>query len=106
MPGHRLRPARRSNRLRASLPRRHKPKDALEDRRGVVEQSSAGMTARELEKAVHVPNLKPLLSRLASQAQVQRAEIGGSLVYLVVESARGQQQSQGCPLLFRGRGLW
>lgn len=62
---------------------------------GLVEQSPAGMTASELEKALHVPNLKPLLTRLAGQAQMQRAEIGGSLVYLAVEFARGQQQFQG-----------
>ncbi|HEX9892870.1 MAG TPA: hypothetical protein VGA78_03055, partial [Gemmatimonadales bacterium] len=62
---------------------------------GLVEQSPAGMTASELEKALQVPNLKPLLTRLAGQAQVQRVGVGGSLVYLAVESARGQQQFQG-----------
>jgi hypothetical protein len=62
---------------------------------GLVEQSPAGMTASELETALHVPNLKPLLTRLADQAQVQRAEAGGSRVYLAVASARGQQQLQG-----------
>ncbi len=62
---------------------------------GLVEQSPAGMTASELEKTLHVPNLKPLLTRLAGQAQLQRAGIGGSLVYLAVQAARGQQQFQG-----------
>jgi hypothetical protein len=47
-------------------------------------------TASELEKALQVPNLKPLLTRLARQAQVQRVEVGGSLVYVAVEPARGQ----------------
>jgi hypothetical protein len=61
---------------------------------GLVEQSPAGMTASELAQALHVLNLRPLLTRLADQAQVQRTEIGGSRVYVAVESARGQQQSQ------------
>jgi len=44
---------------------------------GLVEQSPAGMTASELEKALHVPNLKPLLTRLAGQAQGEHCSFVG-----------------------------
>jgi len=52
------------------------------------------MTARELEKLLHVPNLKPTLTRLTRQRHLQRAKIAGAFVYLACQSPRHQQQLQ------------
>jgi hypothetical protein len=62
--------------------------------RGQIELSAAGMTARELEELLHVPNVKPTLTYLARQGRLQRAKIAGALVCFVAEPSRRQQQLQ------------
>jgi hypothetical protein len=59
-----------------------------------VELSAAGMTARELQRLLHVPNLKPALTRLTRQRQLQRTKIAGAFVYLAPQRDRHQQQLQ------------
>ena len=61
---------------------------------GQIELSAAGMTARELEELLHVPNVKPTLTHLIGQGRLQRAKIEGALVYFGGEPSRYQQQLQ------------
>jgi hypothetical protein len=56
--------------------------------------SFAGMTARELEELLHVPNVKPTLTHLTRQGRLQRTKIAGALVYFAGEPSRHQQQLQ------------
>ena len=50
---------------------------------GQIELSAAGMTARQLEKILHISNLKPTLTHLTRQGRLQRTKIAGALVYFV-----------------------
>jgi hypothetical protein len=59
-----------------------------------IELSALGMTARELEKLLHVPNVKPTLTHLMGEGRLQRAKIGGAMVYFANEPSRQQQQLQ------------
>jgi hypothetical protein len=61
---------------------------------GQIELSSSGMTARELEELLHVPNVKPTLTHLIHQSRLRRAKIARAMVYFVDERARYQQQLQ------------
>ena len=62
---------------------------------GQIELSTAGMTARELEEVLHIPNIKPTLTHLMScQDRLQRVKIAGALVYFAGEEARYRQQLQ------------
>jgi len=61
---------------------------------GQIELSSAGRTARELEGLLHVPNVKPALTRLIQQRRLRRAKVAGEMVYFVGQRAPCQQQLQ------------
>ena len=69
---------------------------------GLVEDSSAGMTAQELQQLLHVENLKPALTRLSQQQRLTRQEIEGRFVYFPHRKSlqrkqhkqRSQQQQQ------------
>lgn len=59
---------------------------------GLIEEASAGRTARELEEILHLANVKPALSRLIGQGRLQRVKIGGAMVYLARRRPRRQRQ--------------
>jgi hypothetical protein len=59
---------------------------------GSVEQSSGGMTAREVEQRLLVRNAKPLLTDLVSKGWLWREGVAGSFVYASVEPSRHEQQ--------------
>ena len=58
----------------------------------VIEQSAAGMTARELGELLHVRNAKPLLVELAHKQRLGRETRDRSFVYLASEPSRQGQQ--------------
>jgi hypothetical protein len=58
----------------------------------LVEHSPAGMTAQELEALLHVPNVKPTLTKLASEGRLERAKIGDAFSYFARDRGRHQQQ--------------
>ena len=53
------------------------------------------MTARELEELLHVPNLKPTLTRLVRQSRVERAKIAGRSGVLRLPVAAAATRSGG-----------
>jgi len=59
---------------------------------GIVEQSLQGMTAQELEVLLHVPNVKPLLSKLIHNGRLKREPLKGSFVYLPTDTDKYEQQ--------------
>jgi hypothetical protein len=61
---------------------------------GQIERSTAGMTARELEKLLHVPNVKPTLTHLTGEGRLQRAKIAGTMVYFAAEPSQQREQLQ------------
>lgn len=58
----------------------------------VVEHSSGGMTAQEVEELLHVRNAKPLLTGLVLNGRLRRKAVERSFVYLAVEQSRHEQQ--------------
>jgi hypothetical protein len=60
----------------------------------LIEQGPAGMTARELAALLHVPNVKPTLSKLAHQGRLGRERIAGAFVYLAVDQTRRREQTE------------
>jgi hypothetical protein len=60
----------------------------------LIECSSGGMTARELEELLHVRNVKPLLTQLTLKQRLWREALGGAFVYLAVEQRQHDQQLQ------------
>jgi hypothetical protein len=61
---------------------------------GLIEQSSGGRTARELQDMLHLTNVKPALTRLIGQGRVAREKLGGALVYFSRQPAQREQQFQ------------
>jgi hypothetical protein len=59
---------------------------------GIVEQSSQGMTAQELEDLLHVPNVKPLLPKLINNGELRRESLNGAFVYLPAAQKNYEQQ--------------
>jgi len=64
----------------------------VETVKGLVDQSEAGLTARELQSLVHVECKRPLLA-LYRGKRLGREQWSGVHVYLSVESAQGRRQS-------------
>ena len=61
---------------------------------GVIEDSTAGMTAEQLQQLLQLKNVKPTLTRLTQQNRLT-PRISGRLVYFPVpEAARRKQQQQ------------
>lgn len=58
----------------------------------VVEHSSSGMIAQEVEELLHVRNAKPLLTDLVLNGRLWREVADRSFVYLAVEQSRHEQQ--------------
>jgi len=59
---------------------------------GVVERSSNGMTAEEVEGLLNVRNAKPLLADLVFKGQLWRQAINRSFVYLGAKQGLHEQQ--------------
>lgn len=58
----------------------------------LVEHSPTGRTAQELQTLLHVPNLKPILTRLICQGRLERTKLAGAFAYFAQEPAKYQQQ--------------
>ena len=63
----------------------------LETSRRFVERAPAGYSAKELDNAVHVQTRQTLLALLHRQA-IEREKIGGTFIYLALESTQRQRQ--------------
>ena len=62
---------------------------------GLIEDSSAGMTAEQLQQLLQLKNVKPSLTRLIQEKRLTREKISGRFVYFPVpEAARRKQQQQ------------
>ena len=62
---------------------------------GVIEDSSAGMTAEQLRQLLQVEHVEPTLTRLIHENRLTRERISGRLVYFPVpEATRRKQQQQ------------
>ena len=62
---------------------------------GLVQVSSAGLTAEQLQQTLKVRNLKPLLTRLMEKKSLARERIAGRFVYFPLQKKpRAKQQSQ------------
>jgi len=61
----------------------------------LVEHSSAGLTARQLQELLHIENLKPILTRLMQRKSLTRERINASFVYFAPHrTARSWQHQQ------------
>src|SRR5665213_1736272 len=61
----------------------------------LVEHSSAGLTARQLQELLHIENLKPILTRLMQRKSLTRERINASFVYFAPHrTARSGQHQQ------------
>jgi len=70
---------------------------------GVIEDSSAGLTAGQLQQLLQLKNVKPTLTRLIQANRLTREKISGQLVYFPVpEAARRKQQQQRRTEMARG----
>jgi len=62
---------------------------------GLVQESSAGLTANQLQQLLYLKNVKPHLTRLIQKQQIQRHKIDACFVYFAVsDSVREKQQQQ------------
>lgn len=62
---------------------------------GLVQASSTGLTAEQLQQLLEVKNVKPVLTRLIEQKSLTRERIGGRFVYFPLQQdTRAQQQKQ------------
>jgi hypothetical protein len=61
---------------------------------GLVEQSSAGLTAEQMQHLLHLKNVKPNLTRLIAQRALTRERVAGRFVYFSPARAAGTQQRQ------------
>ena len=62
---------------------------------GLVQESSAGLTADDLQQRLHVKNVKPTLTRLIHNESLTREKSGGRFVYFSgPQTSRGRQQKQ------------
>jgi len=61
---------------------------------GLVEQSSAGLTAEQMQQLLHLKNVKPSLTRLIAQGALTREKNAGRFVYFAPARAAGTQQRQ------------
>jgi hypothetical protein len=62
---------------------------------GLVQGSSSGLTAEQLQQLLKVRNVKPLLSRLIDRKSLTRERIGGRFVYFSLQqNARTKQHQQ------------
>jgi len=61
----------------------------------LVEHSSAGLTAQQLQQLLHIENLKPILTRLMQRKSLTRERIKACFVYFAPQStARSGQHQQ------------
>ena len=58
----------------------------------VVEHSSGGMTAKEVEELLYIRNVKPLLTDLVLEGRLWREALDRFFVYMAVEQGLHQQQ--------------
>ena len=62
---------------------------------GLVQESSAGLTAEQLQQLLKVKNVKPMLTRLIENESLTREKIDGPFVYFPrQQTSRGRQQKQ------------
>jgi hypothetical protein len=62
---------------------------------GLIEDSSAGMTAEQLQQLLQVKHVEPTLTRMIHENRLTRERMSGRLVYFPVpESTRRKQQQQ------------
>jgi hypothetical protein len=60
----------------------------------LVENSTSGLTAEQLESTLSVPNVKPVLCRLIDQRLIAREKIGGPFVYFSLQQKHRAKQHQ------------
>ena len=62
----------------------------------LVERSSAGLTAQQLQELLHMENLKPILTRLTQRKALTRERIHARFVYFAPQNTvrSGQQQER------------
>jgi len=61
----------------------------------LVEHSSAGLTAQQLQQLLHIENLKPILTRLTQRKSLTRERINARFVYFAPQrTARSGQHQQ------------
>ena len=61
----------------------------------LVEHSSAGLTAQQLQQLLHIENLKPILTRLMQRKSLTRERINACFVYFALQrTARSGQHQQ------------
>ena len=62
---------------------------------GLVQDSSTGLTAEQLQQLLEVKNVKPVLTRLIERKSLTREKIGARFVYFPLQQdTRAQQQTQ------------
>jgi len=62
---------------------------------GLIQDSSTGLTAEQLQQLLEVKNLKPILTRLINRKSLARDRIGGRFVYFPLQQdTRAKQQKQ------------
>ena len=62
---------------------------------GLVQDSSTGLTAEQLQQLLDVKNVKPILTRLIQRKSLARERIGGRFVYFPLQQeTRAQQQKE------------
>ena len=62
---------------------------------GLIQDSSTGLTAEQLQQLLEVSNVKPILTRLIEKKSLTRERIGGCFVYFPLhKEARAKQQTQ------------
>ena len=62
---------------------------------GLVQDSSTGLTAEQLQQLLQVKNVKPILTRLIERKSLARERMGGRFVYFPLQQeTRAQQEKQ------------
>lgn len=61
---------------------------------GLVQESSTGLTAGQLEQLLGIKNVKPALTRLVEKKSLTREKIGGRFVYFPVEPETQAKQQK------------
>lgn len=61
---------------------------------GLVQESSAGLTAEQLQQLLHLRNVKPILTRLIDRKALTREKTGGRFVYFSTQQKVQSKQHQ------------
>ena len=62
---------------------------------GLIQDSSTGLTAEQLQQLLEVKNVRPVLTRRVEQNSLSREKMGGRFVYFPLQpGTRAEQQKQ------------